>query len=152
MYKLNGKIINDNENENEYDIQAKDFMNKYNVKMNIDFEGKKQVKMECFGNVLIDYYKVVIKRNGKQMTTHFGQSLNDTRKGIPARPYDILSCIQKYPVEYYEDFCDEYGYNKYNEFGGIDKKSEEIYLACLKEWKNVDRLFGDILEELQEIQ
>lgn len=90
-------------------------------------------------------YKVVIKRNGKQMTVNFYDSAYNTREGIEPNEYDILSCIQKYNPYSFEDFCKDYGYN-------IDScKDYKAYLAVQKEYNNVERVFGDILEELCEI-
>ncbi len=142
--------------ESNYEKQVKDFMEKWNVKMDIIPTGQKLIKDNYFGNVNINTYKIVIKRNKKQMTIkEWGDSINSTEKGIIPTPYDIFSTIQKTEVMYYEDFCDDYGYEKYDEHGGLNKDSDKIYLACLKEWEDVERVFGDneeCLEELRNIQ
>ncbi len=142
--------------ENNYEKQAQDFMKKWNVKMEIIPTGQTTIKDYYRRDVNINTYKIVIKRNGKQMTIkEWGDSIDSTEKGIKPTPYDIFSTIQRTEILYYEDFCDEYGYNKYNEFGGIDKESDKIYLACLKEWNNIERVFGDneeCLKDLRNIQ
>lgn len=60
--------------------------------------------------------------------------------------YDILACLQKYDVGSFEDFCSEFGYDE------DSRKAEKTYNAVCKEYEAVDRLFGDIIEQLQEIQ
>ncbi len=139
--------------ESSYEKQAKDFMDKWNVKMNIIFTGKKTREDNYFGNVEINTYKIVIKRNGKQMTIkEWGDSIDSTQKGIKPTPYDIFSTIQRWAVESFEDFCDEYGFEKYNDYGRINKASENIYLGCLKEWENIERVFGDNEECLVDLR
>lgn len=139
--------------EDVYQKQAKDFMEKWNVKINIIFSGQKLEEIGNFGKRNVNAYRIIIKRNKKQMTIrNWCDSLYNTEKGITPTFYDILSTMQKTEVMYYEDFCDEYGYEQYNEFGGINRESEKTYLACLREWKNVERVFGDNEECLQELQ
>ena len=60
--------------------------------------------------------------------------------------YDILSCLEKYENANFDDFCSNYGYDN------DSIKALKTYKAVSKEYKNVFRLFGDIMEELQEIQ
>lgn len=60
--------------------------------------------------------------------------------------YDVLTCLTKYDPYSFEDFCGDYGYDE------DSRKAEKIYRAVVKEYKAVQRLFGDILEELQEIE
>lgn len=59
--------------------------------------------------------------------------------------YDILACLTKSDPGDIEDFCSDYGYNT------DSIKDNELHKAVCKEWKGVNRLFGDCLEELQEI-
>lgn len=61
------------------------------------------------------------------------------------RIYDILSCLQKYDPGSHEDFCSDFGYNP------DSRKGLDTYLAVQLEWHNVERLFGDCLDELCEI-
>jgi hypothetical protein len=61
--------------------------------------------------------------------------------------YDVLTCLQKYDVGTFEDFCNDFGYD-------IDsRKAEKTYKAVLEEWQAVQSLFNDDeLSQLQEIQ
>jgi len=61
--------------------------------------------------------------------------------------YDILSCLTKYPIEDFNDFCADFGYDNYS------IKAKEIYEKVKNEWLNIERLFNDKeLEMLREIQ
>jgi hypothetical protein len=64
----------------------------------------------------------------------------------PPSLYSILTCLTKSCPEDFETFCGEFGYNTNS------RKALDTYVAVQKEWAGVQRLFGDCLEELREIQ
>ena len=84
--------------------------------------------------------------------THFGWVLGypvSTKEiELPKMPnaYDILSCLTKYDVGSFEDFCSEFGYD-------VDSRSaEKIYKAVVKEYEGLSMLYSDEeLEEMSEI-
>lgn len=84
--------------------------------------------------------------------THFGWVLGypvPTKEiELPKMPnaYDILSCLTKYDVGSFEDFCSEFGYD-------VDSRSaEKIYKAVVKEYEGLSMLYSDEeLEEMSEI-
>lgn len=125
-----------------YQQQAEQFAKKHNVKININFCRYGQ----HFNDETAERYifNITIKRNRKQFTINFGQSISDQDKKPTI--YDILSCLQKYENATFEEFCSNYGYNN------DSIKALKIYKAVSREYKNVFRLFSDIMEELQEIQ
>jgi hypothetical protein len=61
------------------------------------------------------------------------------------RLYDILAGITKSDPGTFSDFCGDFGYDE------DSRKAFETYLAVQKEWEGVQLLFGDVLDELQEI-
>ena len=67
---------------------------------------------------------------------------------LPKMPnaYDILSCLTKYDVGSFEDFCSEFGYD-------VDSRSaEKTYKAVVKEYEGLSMLYSDEeLEEMSEI-
>ena len=68
-------------------------------------------------------------------------------KGTPPTAYDVLTCLQKYEIDTFEHFCDEFGYDT----DSISAK--KTYKACLKEYTNVCKIWSDEeIELLQEIQ
>lgn len=88
-------------------------------------------------------------QNKKLYPEKFKDYVNDfcvKIKGVPPTAYDILSCLTKYDVGTFEDFCCDYGYD-------IDsRKAEKIYNAVLEEWSNVQRIWTDAeIEALREI-
>jgi hypothetical protein len=89
-------------------------------------------------------FKCTLIRNKKRYTFTFGQSI--TKGGESPSIYSILACLQKYEIGTFENFCSEFGYNE------DDTTSKRTYKAVCKEYNAVFRLFGDILDELQEIQ
>ena len=83
--------------------------------------------------------------NGKRIrfTVKYGQSL--TKGSMPPTKYDALACLTKSNPGSFENFCWEYGYNS------DSRRAERIYKAVCKEWKNVDKLWHDEIEQFQEI-
>jgi len=61
--------------------------------------------------------------------------------------YDVLACLEKYDVGTFEEFCAEFGYDD------DSRTAERIYLAVIKEYKELTRIFTEEqMEELREIQ
>jgi len=59
--------------------------------------------------------------------------------------YDILACLTKYDPGTFEDFCDNFGYDT------DSRKAEKTYFAVQKEFSECQKMFGDVIEELAEI-
>jgi hypothetical protein len=89
-------------------------------------------------------FNCTLTRKGKRYTFNFGQSI--AAGSVEPTMYDILTCLTKHDPETFENFCSEYGYNE------DSIKSLKTYIAVQREFNGVNRLFSDILEELQEIQ
>lgn len=131
-------------NAEYYDKQASDFMKKTGTKIKIEYEKYDYhfYNDERRRNI----YKVIIKRNGKQMTGHFGQSYIDTELGNPPTYYEILACLtQADPGNLYE-FCACFGY------AWDDENAQRVHKLCKREWQKVSNLFSDVLDELREFQ
>ena len=126
---------------NDYTKTALEFSKKHGVKLailsesfDLYFPEDKQAR---------SIFKCKLSRNGKSYTFKFGQSIMNA--GIAPDLYDILSCMTKCDPYSFEDFCGEMGYSE------DSRKAEKIYKAVCKEYKAMERLFGDCMEELQEI-
>ena len=120
-----------------YEQQAIDFLNSTNTKFKAVylkhgyyFTDDKQCR---------DIYKITLSRNGKRYSFNFGQSIAGAGE-IPTA-YDVLSCLQKYDVGSFEDFCGDFGYDT------DSKKAEKTYKAVCKEYESLCRLYSD--DELQ---
>jgi hypothetical protein len=129
--------------------QADQFLKDCGAKMSIEYD-------RCdtyFGGDTAprDIYNVVIDRNGERYSFRFGNSLRATQSGDEPTAYYILSCLQKYePETDVWDFAHEYGYeiNSRESYESVNK----IHGAVCREWLAVNQLFGDVLEQLREIE
>lgn len=85
----------------------------------------------------------------KEFTVEFGDSVINTKEENVPTEYDVLACLTKYDIGNIDDFCDEFGYrSSWMKVSKIIK----IYEDVKKEWEMVQMLFGDVLDELREIQ
>lgn len=142
----NGKHFDDDkDNRDIYKITLKKGQRKYSFN---------------FGQSIAKSTKWVDKKTGNEFTTN-GSPLKGNLKvviltyitdyctqveGITPTAYDVLSCLTKYPVYDFEDFCSEYGYET------DSRKAYKTYKAVKREWENLAILFNDEeLELLREI-
>lgn len=127
----------------EYVKQANDFAAKFGVKLSVIGEPEyRKYFADDKENRFV--FKLRLKRNKKQYTFTFGQSI--AQGSNEPQMYDVLTCLTKYDPGTFKNFCDEFGYD-------VDsRKAEKIYKNVCKEWQAVERLFGDCLDELSEIQ
>lgn len=128
--------------ETSYTAQAEQFAKKHGIKLNVLNEEVRPYFPE--DKKARSVFKLKLTRKGKSYTFEFGQSI--VNAGIEPTMYDVLTCLTKYEPGTFENFCWDYGYDTDN------RTAERTYKVVCKEWKAVERLFGDILEELQEIQ
>lgn len=126
----------------EYEKKANDFAKKYGVKFEVLDKEYRPYFVDDKDERWV--YKCRISRNRKSYTFTFGQSIaaGDKKPVL----YEVLYCFEKHDPGTYEDFCGEFGYDEYS------RKAEQIYKRVVKEWKAVERLFGDCLDELSVIQ
>jgi hypothetical protein len=90
-------------------------------------------------------FNLTLKKERKQYTFNFGQSI--AQGSNEPTMYDVLTCLQKYDVGTFEDFCGEYGYDN------DSRRAEKIYKAVCKEYQGMQRLFTESeLNLLSEIQ
>ncbi len=65
----------------------------------------------------------------------------------PPTPYDVLTCLQKYDPDTFENFCSEFGYDT------DSRSAEKTYNAVMAEYINLKILYSDEeLEQMAEIQ
>ena len=134
----------------EYEKQALDFLKKNNISF-------KQLDVDAgypdWDNGSMHYcHKVRFsnKNTGKSMIVNFWGSVMDFMDGKDtATPYDVLACLQKYDVGSITEFMCDFGYEIHSYSDA--KRLEKTYKAVCREYKAVCRVFGDCMEELQEI-
>lgn len=135
---------------NEYELQAKKFLKNTNTKMSITYVDCSIPKNWNDGQYH-NRYRISIKRNNQSMSFYFYDSVFNTQKGNRPTSYDVLSCLEKYEVSSdTQDFAKDFGYEINNKEDY--KRVKKICNAVNKEYKNVIRVFGDVMEELEKIQ
>jgi hypothetical protein len=87
-------------------------------------------------------FKIILKKGGKQYTFDFGQSVAEGSNEPTL--YSVLTCLQKYDVGTFEDFCSELGYDE------DSRTAERVYKAVVKEFEAMRRLFTS--EELEVLE
>ena len=139
--------------KSEYDVMAINFLKRIGAKMTISHisEGKTSYcsgfwkKSDMTGGWL---YRVRIDRNHKTWSFNFSDSKANYINNERPTPYDVLACLTKYePYGDVWDFANEYGY-KINSRETYEN-TERIYKAVKKEYENVVRIFGDVIDELE---
>jgi len=130
----------------DYQKQAQDFAKKHGVKLTVL---SKDYKRRYFARDKESrwVFHLNLSRNGKSYTFDFGQSI--AKGNTEPTMYDVLACLTKYDVGSFDDFCSEFGYNELPL--SAYKATKKTYKAVCKEFEAVERLFGDVIEELQEI-
>lgn len=126
-----------------YQQQAQQFAGKHNIKLVIN---SSEYKKHFADDKECRYvFNCTLKCKGKRYTFNFGQSVASGAE--EPTMYDVLTCLQKYEVGTFENFCSDFGYND------DSITALKTYKAVCKEYNSMLRVFGaTILEEMQEIQ
>lgn len=137
------------EKQFDYAENAKEFLDKVGAKITIRFK-------ECGKHFEDDAqdrnrYYVTITRNGKRFKYIFGDSLYNTFHGIKPTEYDVTACLEKYDVGSFGEFCNEFGYEQFDDYGRENAKVKRIYKAVCREAEKVNELFGDVIDEFAEV-
>lgn len=144
---IDGTAKTETQQISSYEVQAQEFAQKHKISLKCTHFG--------YGKHFTDdkesrhiFRCMLIRKDGqseKQYTFKFGQSI--AAGNTPPTMYDVLTCLQKYEVETFENFCSEFGYDT------DSRKAEKIYKAVVSEYENLLRVCGaDVLEEMQGIQ
>jgi ribosomal protein L36 len=162
----------------EYELQGEDFLEQVVATITWRYLGRRK----HFPNDTADRdcYEYTIERGGRKYTSTFGDSIERTnrdgcyivkkkgnvyyinqheyhsrgsdgqRMGVYRRKepsaYSLLACLTKYDPGSFKDFCSDFGYST------DSISAHKTFLAVDEEWHAVNRMFGDIIDELQEIQ
>ena len=124
-----------------YQQTANEFANKYGIEFSSEYIKFARYFHEDKEPRAI--FQCILKRNNEEYKFKFGQSIFNGMEDPEL--YDILACLTKYDPIDLDNFCDEYGFNK------NDTLIEARYKRVQDEYDNVNRLFGDIMDELREI-
>jgi len=98
-------------------------------------------------------WSVLIQGNGLFIEVDYGKGMGHSADdGVTAD--DIIPCIimdSSFAGESFEEFCDMLGYDKYDDYGRYNERSEEIWNACKEQLDNFEAL-GFTEEELEAIR
>ena len=105
-----------------------------------------------YGNEGHERIHLELSKTGKQIKRYKGQYLDggNSKKNEDFKEptaYDVLTCLQKYEIGTFEDFCADFGYDE------DSRKAEKIYKAVLDEYQNLQRLYSEAeLKAMQKIE
>lgn len=126
-----------------YEQQAKDFCKKHGVKVNFRWIANEPNPLWNESQIR-PHYKVTIKTERGQMTVDFWDSVYSMTHDEKPTEYDIFSCMEKYEVYDFDEWCAEYGYDS--------RRAERLWRLCRRQWESVQRVFyKDQIAELREI-
>ena len=137
---------------NEYEQQAKDFLERTGTEMQIRKIGV--VRGFPFDNSDIKphvKYRIVLTREDKFYDCDFYDSYQNYLDNKRPTPYSVLACLEKYeyPVDPWE-FADEFGY-KISSRADFERV-QKIAIACREQYDALVKLYGDDIILLQNIQ
>lgn len=103
-------------------------------------------------------YTVTMRRNGKQISFTFGDSIRNSKNGemmsedVPDSIYSILACCRSdfYVPENFKEFCNEFGYEFEFDYSGEyteAKKTIALHKRCLKQSEKLHKIFNE--DEIQ---
>lgn len=129
----------------DYERIAKDFCKKHGVTVAFRFLGNATNRL-WDETVIRPHYRVTIKTTRGQMTVDFWDSLYSLTHDEKPTEYEIFSCLEKYEVCDFYEWCTEYGYNT------DSRRAERLWRLCRRQWASVQRVFtDDQIAELREI-
>lgn len=141
--------MNTAKNLTSYDLQAQAFLERTRTRMKVRFvsHGRYFNEHEDERDIFCVYFTRDRGDHNASIAIRFGQSINKSTGdgGEPPSAYDVLACLTKSEPGTFEEFCAEYGYDN-DSIAALT-----TYKAVVKEWQKVRRIWGDCLEELQEI-
>lgn len=135
---------------NEYEKQAKDFLESCNATMSITYLGQ-AINKNWNETQLRNVYRAAITTPKGQAAFKFWDSLANTCSTKQPDEYDILACLQKYEVGTFADFTSDFGY-EIDEFHDR-QRALNIYYAVCDEYRKVKNCFTEEqIEAMREIQ
>lgn len=134
----------------DYEKQAQDFLEATGTEFSVvGYRGVAKMPWHKEGSDM-DKWEVRLRRNGKEWRFDFYMGLG--HGGAEPTAYDVLASIEKYDVGSFEDFCNEFGYDMFDdETGRRNVNTYGLYKAVCREYKHVESMFYDCLDELCEI-
>lgn len=130
----------------DYNKQAEDFLKATGTEFKVvGYRGVAKMPWHSDG-LDMDKWEVRLRRNGKEWRFNFYMGLGNKKKEPTA--YDVLACITKDDVDSFENFCETYGYDMFDDYGRRNANTYGLYKAVCREYNRVVSMFYDCLDEL----
>jgi hypothetical protein len=129
----------------DYQKQGEDFLKETGTKMTVKFiANKKHFEDEKESR---DVFRVTFTRGKIKRSIVFGQSIAQSTGHGDNSPsaYDVLACLTKQDFADFKDFCESFGYEE------DSRKAYRTFKAVHREFKKVNDLWPDCIEQLCEI-
>lgn len=129
----------------DYERIAKDFCKKHGAKVAFRWIANEENPL-WNDSQRRPHYKATIKTERGQMTVDFWDSVYNMTHGETPTEYDIFTCLEKYEVYDFCEWCGEYGYDT------DSRRAYRLWCLCRRQWVSVQRVFTDEqIAELREI-
>jgi len=135
---------------NEYEKQAKAFLEKYGFKLSVTYITH-EINESWNDNQYRPKYRIRItrKQTRRSLTFNFWDSIAHDHEGKRPTAYDVLACLSsdQYCPDNFEEFCGEYGYDT------DSIKASKLFKVCSRFAKRIKAFFTITeLGELSEIR
>lgn len=131
--------------------QVKEFLEKCNVKMEIEYIGRGtneewDVGVEC------DMYRFTITTPRGAMADIYHMNAHETKRGTPPTEVDILAALEKREHGTIENFVENYGYEDEIHNWADMKRIVRLYRIAMWQYKELHRVFtSEQVDTLYEI-
>lgn len=147
-------FANDKDKRDIYKITLKRGQRKYtfNFGQSLNNSGFYAQYSRTKYNIPIEKLSLSDSEVKRYVKCHFNHDFGNVTGDKIIRPisptlYDVLTCLQKYDVGTFENFCDDFGYDT------DTRTAKKIYKAVVKEYDKMCSLFNneelDLLTEIQ---
>ena len=137
----------------EYEEKANQLLKDFGLKLECEYLGSgKHYETDTQKRDIYELCLYTIAGRRLYLSVDYGDSIHNTelnktnKKRVYPTAYDLLSCLIVSDPETFNDFCDNYGYDKNS------RSAERIYFKVCEEWEQVRECFTpEQLEQIKEI-
>jgi len=133
--------IEANKLKQSFEEQAKNYNDAVNKKFAKEYARSAglYVTVSKENGMFIQCIQNAAKRKLKELEENKVLSKDKQLQDKPKEPslYDVLSCLEKYEVGTFEDFCDNFGYDQ------DSRQAERTYKGVVKEYEGMASLFSE---------
>lgn len=114
----------------DYEKEIKKILNDNDIKVKIVYITQSFTNWDK--DNLHDQYKIILKRNRKEMQFDFWASIYQTQNNKKPNVYDVVACLEWYELGTFDDFCLNFGYDNdsiqaFNTYTECQKQQKELF-------------------------